>query len=65
MGGGDDFFQGKDHTNFLILLGVYIALLGCIFIAFFHTDYNRLRANREREELEAKELAKKLEQKTE
>ncbi len=64
LGGGDDFFEGKDHTNFLMLLCVYITVLGSVFVLFFHTDYKRRRANRERErkqeEEEEGEVAKEL-----
>ncbi len=31
-----------------MLLAGYLTLIGTVFVVFFHTDYNRQRANRER-----------------
>ena len=43
---------GKDHTNFLMLLGGLITLLALVFILGLRTTYKRTVANRARETAE-------------
>ena len=46
----DERLCGKDHTNFLLLIALYLLAMVVIFIVFFNTKFKRTLADKIKEE---------------